>query len=95
MLVSWIQLEFVFLLCFVVIVVVVVVVWKLVEAWDYIQSTRDLVRDLENRVRLSKRNVDAMRILMAGWSKAPLYKRRGDKKDSLLNLEVSSCVEVS
>ena len=57
-------------------------------AWEYIESTRDLVRDLERRVRLAKANVDNMCTLMSGWSNTPLYKRKGDKKESLLNLEV-------
>ena len=56
--------------------------------WEYIESTRDLVRDLERRVRLAKANVDNICTLMAGWSKSPLYKRKEDKKESLLNLEV-------
>ena len=55
--------------------------------WEYIESTRDLVRDLERRVRLAKANVDNMSTLMAGWCKS-LYRRKGDKKESLLNLEV-------
>ena len=46
------------------------------------------MRDLERRVRLAKANVESMCTLMAGWSKTPLYKRKGDKKESLLNLEV-------
>lgn len=46
------------------------------------------MRDLERRVRLAKANVEAMSFIMAGWSKVPLYKRKGDKKDSFLNLEV-------
>ena len=44
--------------------------------------------DLERRVRLAKANVENMCTLMAGWSKTPLYKRKEDKKESLLNLEV-------
>ena len=58
------------------------------EGWEYIQSTRDLVCDLERRVRLAKANVDTMCTLMAGWSEAPLYSRKENKKDCLLNLEV-------
>ena len=46
------------------------------------------MRDLERRVRLAKANVENMCTLMAGWSKSPLYKRKGDKKESLLSLEV-------
>ena len=58
--------------------------------WEYIELTRDLVRDLERRVRLAKANVENMCTLMAGWSKTPLYKRKGDKKESLLSLEVAT-----
>ena len=58
--------------------------------WEYIESTRDLVRDLERRVRLAKANVENMCTLMAGWCKTPLYKRKEEKKESLLHLEVRS-----
>jgi hypothetical protein len=39
-------------------------------------------------VRLAKANVETMCSIMGGWSKAPLYKRKGDKKEAFLNLEV-------
>ena len=61
------------------------------EAWEYIESTRDKVCDLERRVRLSKANVESICTIMANWCKVPLYKRKGDKSYSLLNLEVSKC----
>ena len=48
------------------------------------------MRDLERRVRLAKANVESMCTLMAGWSKIPLYKRKEDKHEPLLNLEVIS-----
>ncbi len=63
--------------------------------WEYIQETRDMVRDLEQRVRLSKANVELMRTIMAGWSRTPLYQRKEDKKDTLLNLEVYIAERVS
>ena len=44
--------------------------------------------DLEQRVRLAKANVELMHTIMAGWSHTPLYQRKEDKKDTLLNLEV-------
>ena len=59
-------------------------------AWDYIESTRDMVRDLEQRVRTAKANVETMVSLMAKWSEAPLYQRKDDKKDFFLNLDVSA-----
>ena len=47
-----------------------------------------MVHDLERRVRLAKTNVEAMCNIMAKWCEAPLYRRKGEKKDSLLFLEV-------
>lgn len=57
--------------------------------WEYIEATRDQVCDLEHRVRLVKGNVEAISTIMAKWCEAPLYQRKEDKKDCLLNLEVS------
>lgn len=56
-------------------------------AWEYIEATRNLVRDLEKRVRQAKTNVDTMSEIMSKWSQKPLYQRKEDKKDSLLNIE--------
>jgi dynein heavy chain len=64
-----------------------------VGVWEYIESTRDKVRDLEQRVRLAKANVEQMHTLMNGWSQCPLFRRKEDKKDTLLNLEVSFHVQ--
>ena len=58
--------------------------------WEYIETTRNMVCDLERRVRLAKANVESMVTLMSGWSQTPLFKRKEEKKEqSLLNLEVS------
>ena len=59
-------------------------------AWEYIEVTRDMVCDLERRVRLAKGNVETIVTIMGGWCQAPLYRRREDKKEqqSLLNIEV-------
>ena len=54
--------------------------------WDYIQSTRDEVIDLESRVQKCKNNVDEIVKLMSTWSKAPLFTRKEEKNDCLLNL---------
>ena len=60
----------------------------IVGAWEYIESTRDVVRDLEHRVRTAKANVEAMIGIMSKWSDAPLYQRKDDKKYVFLNLDV-------
>ncbi len=56
--------------------------------WEYIEVTRDQVRDLDRRVRLAKGNVEAISDLMAQWGRHPLYQRKEEKKDCLLALEV-------
>lgn len=66
----------------------------MIGVWEYIESTRDKVRDLERRVRLAKANVEQMHNIMTGWSQSPLFRRKEDKKDTLLNLEVCKCIYV-
>lgn len=56
--------------------------------WEYIKSTREKVHDLEKRVQKAKDNVEAMSKDMAKWAVSPLYERKDDKKDALLNAEV-------
>ena len=60
--------------------------------WEYIESTRNMVRDLEKRVRLAKNNVETINSIMGKWCQQPLYQRKEDKKDSLLNLEVDTII---
>ena len=57
--------------------------------WEYIETTRDQMRDLEHRVRLAKENVVAIRRSMEEWSHTSLYQRKEDKNNTLLNLEVT------
>ena len=59
-----------------------------VGVWGYIQGTRDMVRDLEKRVKLAKCNVETINSILAKLCQKPLYQRKDDKKDCLLNLEV-------
>lgn len=42
---------------------------------------------MERRVRQAKSNVDAMVEIMMKWSDQPLYQRKEEKKDTLLNLD--------
>lgn len=60
--------------------------------WEYIETTRDQVRDLERRVRLAKENVDNIQKIMEEWSQTSLYQRKEDKNNTLLNLEVRNFV---
>lgn len=55
--------------------------------WEYIEKTRDLVHDLEIRVQKAKDNVEEIQKIMTTWSKQPLFERKEDKHDTLLNLD--------
>ena len=55
--------------------------------WDYIEQTRDLVRDIESRTQNTKDNVEQIQKIMATWSKLPLFERKEGKNESLLNLD--------
>lgn len=60
--------------------------WNTDGIWEYIQSTRDQVVDLESRVQQTKNNVEEVQKLMSTWSKHPLFTRKEEKNDTLLNL---------
>ena len=57
------------------------------DTWEYIQQTRDSVKDLEERVQKAKDNVEKIKTIMATWSKLPLFERKEGKHESLLNLD--------
>ena len=57
------------------------------EAWTYIESTRDLVRDLERRHQKCKDNVAEIQKIMATWKEAPLFLRKEGKHEPLLCLD--------
>ena len=51
----------------------------LLGVWEYIEATRDMVRDLEERVQLAKFNVEEINKIMSKWYIQPLYQRKEDK----------------
>ncbi|CAK8694647.1 unnamed protein product [Clavelina lepadiformis] len=60
--------------------------WKSEGVWEYIQETRDQVFDLEQRVQKAKDNVDLINKTMTTWI-LPLFERKDNKKETLLNLD--------
>lgn len=59
-----------------------------VDAWEYIEQTRDMVHDLETRVQKAKDNVEMIGKLMQTWVKMPLFERKKEgKTDHVLNLD--------
>ena len=61
--------------------------WEGDGVWEYIQETRDQVRDLEKRVQKTKDNVDLIKKIMEEWSKTPLFERKELKDVALLALD--------
>ncbi|CAH1258196.1 DNAH17 [Branchiostoma lanceolatum] len=64
------------------------ITWNSDGVWEYIQETRDMVHDLEQRVSKAKNNVEQMQNIMAKWTEVPLFERRElHHQPDLLNLE--------
>ncbi|CAK8695850.1 unnamed protein product [Clavelina lepadiformis] len=61
--------------------------WKSEGIWEYIQSTRDKVHDLQIRVQKTKLNVDKIETIMKTWSETPLFDRKLGNPTALLNLD--------
>uniref|UniRef100_H2YYB5 AAA+ ATPase domain-containing protein n=1 Tax=Ciona savignyi TaxID=51511 RepID=H2YYB5_CIOSA len=60
--------------------------WKSDGVWEYIEQTRDQVHDLELRVQKAKDNVVKINKIMSEWV-LPVFERKENKKDALLNLD--------
>ncbi|CAG5123286.1 unnamed protein product, partial [Candidula unifasciata] len=61
--------------------------WGSDGVWEYIEQTRDHVYDLETRVQKSKDNVEEIKRIMTTWSKTPLFERKDEKYDCLLQVD--------
>lgn len=62
--------------------------WQILGAWEYIEQTRDMVHDLEQRVQKAKDNVETIGKYMQTWNKLPLFERKKEgKTDHMLNLD--------
>ncbi|BFZ02963.1 hypothetical protein BsWGS_06002 [Bradybaena similaris] len=64
--------------------------WESDGVWEYIEQTRDHVHDLETRVQKSKDNVEEIKKIMTTWSKTPLFERKDEKYDCLLQVDDKS-----
>ncbi|XP_069504355.1 dynein axonemal heavy chain 11 [Ambystoma mexicanum] len=61
--------------------------WKEENFWDYILKMKDIIHDLHQRVQQSKDNITTIRKLMKLWAEKPLFSRKDNRKDALLNLD--------
>lgn len=57
------------------------------EAWEYIEKTRDKLRDFEQRTQKCKDNVTEIQRIMATWKTLPLHERKTEKHEYLLDLD--------
>lgn len=61
--------------------------WRQHSCWDYVCALKDTVQNLELRIQRTKENVELIRRVIKGWSERPLFCRKDNKKDALLQLE--------
>nr|VZI28891.1 unnamed protein product [Spirometra erinaceieuropaei] len=61
--------------------------WTNEDTWQYIESTRDVIKDLKARVVQCQENVEKISALMSTWNKTPLFERKEGKRETLLALD--------
>ncbi|XP_041076181.1 dynein heavy chain 17, axonemal-like [Polyodon spathula] len=61
--------------------------WNTDGAWEYIQEMRNTLYDFETRTQKAKSNVETMCQIMQEWSASPMFERKDNKKESLLDLD--------
>ncbi|XP_007535628.1 dynein axonemal heavy chain 17 [Erinaceus europaeus] len=54
---------------------------------EYIQEMREILHNLQNRIQKAKQNIDAISQAMKDWSANPMFERKDNKKEALLDLE--------
>ncbi|KAA0725373.1 Dynein heavy chain 9, axonemal [Triplophysa tibetana] len=60
--------------------------WTSQGIWEYIQDVRETVYDMEQRLQMTKNNVEEIHTIMKSWA-SPIFERKEGKKDALLNLD--------
>ncbi|XP_006886407.1 PREDICTED: dynein heavy chain 17, axonemal [Elephantulus edwardii] len=61
--------------------------WNGKDVFEYIQETREILHDLQTRMQRAKQNVEMISQAMKEWSTNPMFERKDNKKDALLDLE--------
>lgn len=61
--------------------------WQEENCWEYIEHVKATVYDLEERLQRSKDNIKAIQRIMKDWMEQPMFYRKDNKKEGLLNLE--------
>uniref|UniRef100_A0AAQ5XVQ1 Dynein axonemal heavy chain 11 n=1 Tax=Amphiprion ocellaris TaxID=80972 RepID=A0AAQ5XVQ1_AMPOC len=66
--------------------------WAHDDLWDYIQTTRDLVKSISSRVRKCKANVEAIQALMAKFSNRAFITRKSRDSTLLIFSDIEESV---
>ncbi|XP_076855598.1 dynein axonemal heavy chain 17-like [Brachyhypopomus gauderio] len=61
--------------------------WNSKDVWEYIQKMRATLHDFQSRIEMAKSNVKAMHDIMDEWTVSPMFERKDNKKESLLDLD--------
>ncbi|XP_029380608.1 dynein heavy chain 11, axonemal [Echeneis naucrates] len=66
--------------------------WAQDDLWDYIQSTRDLVKSISSRVQKSKSNIEAIQAHMGKFSHRAFITRKSHSSALLIFSDIEECV---
>ncbi|KAH0627401.1 hypothetical protein JD844_003041 [Phrynosoma platyrhinos] len=61
--------------------------WQEENCWKYIEFLKTKIHDLEQRLQMSKNNIKAIQQIMKSWVEHPIFSRKDNRKEALLNLE--------
>ncbi|KAF6093339.1 dynein axonemal heavy chain 17 [Phyllostomus discolor] len=61
--------------------------WNSDGVFEYIQEMREILHNLENRMQKAKQNIEGISQAMKDWSANPLFERKDNKKEALLDLD--------
>ncbi|XP_016061753.1 PREDICTED: dynein heavy chain 17, axonemal [Miniopterus natalensis] len=61
--------------------------WNGQGVFEYIQEMREILHNLQNRIQKAKQNIEAISQVMKDWSANPMFERKDNKKEALLDLD--------
>ncbi|PNJ88262.1 DNAH17 isoform 2 [Pongo abelii] len=61
--------------------------WNGEGVFQYIQEVREILHNLQNRMQKAKQNIEGISQAMKDWSANPLFERKDNKKEALLDLD--------
>ncbi|XP_005407434.1 PREDICTED: dynein heavy chain 17, axonemal [Chinchilla lanigera] len=61
--------------------------WNSEGVFQYIQEMREILYNLQNRIQKAKQNIEGITQVMQEWSANPLFERKDNKKEALLDLD--------